>query len=445
MFQLPRLSRVATRTSHLEPAWTLHLARIAFAALMALALLGPWMTVYNAGVQTEIRQAGYAVILVLALIALRPWQRPERLLVVPWPILLALAWCWLTAFWMIDPAVGIRRLVLTTVVAWSLFALVRQLGAEQTIKIVQIALAITLAVNFVVAIGFPEIGRHPVGDAELTGNWRGLMGHKNFAGVPCAAAVLFFVFAADRVHWIVRALVCTGAIIFLVMSASKTSLGVGAAALGAGLIFQLLAKQYGQQRLAPPAVAWALLIIPAWIFVSMAFDNGPYLEMVSDPTGFTGRTQIWTALIKAYAEHPLLGIGYGSFWDLGPSGPIHQYASNWIVRESEGHNSYLDLLVQIGCIGTLIVLFAVAVWPTQRLLYGGDHPARSLGAGIIVFALGHSFTESQLFDRDSLVQVFVIIAIALLWSVTAAPVEGARTAAPKRGEKPERPIAPLRL
>lgn len=445
-FQLPRVPRFATRTSDLNPTWTLHLARVAFIALMTLALLGPWMTVNNEGIQTSIRQAGYGVVLVLSLIALRPWRHPERLLVVPWPILLALAWCWLTAFWMIEPAVGIRRLTLTTIVAWSLFALVRQLGAEQTVKILQIVLALMLAVNFVFVIFFPEIGAHPQSEG-LVGRWRGFMGHKNFAGVPCALTVLFFLFAANRVHWAIRIAVCAGAGVFLIMSESKTSMGVGAVAVAGGLIFQFLAMHFEQQRLAPPAAAWALLIIPAYTFVSMAIDNAPYLEMVSDPEGFTGRTQIWTALIKAYVEHPWFGIGYGSFWDLGPSGPIYNYAteaSAWIANQSEGHNSYLDLLVQIGCIGTLIVLFAIAVWPTQRLLYGGNHPARPLSAAIIVFALGHSFTESQMVDRDSLVQVFLMIAIGLLWSVTAAPVGGA-AAVPRRPEKSERPRAPLRL
>jgi O-antigen ligase len=111
---------------------------------------------------------------------------------------------------------------------------------------------------------------------------------------------------------------------------------------------------------------------------------------------------------------------------------------------SEGHEAYLDLLVQIGCAGTLIVLYAVLAWPARRLLYGGDHPARTLAAAIIVFCIGHGFSESQVFDRDSLVQVLLMIAIALLWSVTAAPVKGGLAAVPRRPQ-PSQPRAPLRL
>jgi O-antigen ligase len=442
---LPRLSRATTRVGGTSPAWSQHLAKVTLIALMVLALLGPWMTTYNTGAQNTARQVGYGIVLVMSLAALRPWQHPERLLVVPWPLLLALAWCWLSAFWMLDPNVGIRRLVLTTIVIWSLFALVRQLGAEQSVAILRIMLAAVLAVNFAAVFLYPEIGKHPAADDSMAGYWRGIMGHKNFAGVPCAIAILFFIFDADRVHRLIRIAVCAGAIVFLIMSGSKTSMGICVASVAVGLIFTMLAKHYQQRQLAPTAYAWLLLIIPAIIFVTMLLSPAYYLDLVSDPAAFTGRTQIWAALIKAYVDRPWLGVGYGSFWDLGPSGPIFQYGRDWVTNMSEGHNSYLDFLVQIGMIGTLIMFYALLVWPTQRLLYGGDHPARVLSAAIVVFCVGHSFTESQLFDRDALVQVFMMVAIGLLWNVTAAPVEGGRSAVPSRRSAPERPRAPLRL
>lgn len=440
---LPRRSRAATRADGSSPGWSQHLARIAFVALVVLALLGPAMTTYNDSAQNTLRQVGYGIVLVLSLVALRPWSHPERLAGLPWPLLVVLAWCWLSVFWMIDPDVGIRRLILTTIVIWSLFALIRQLGAEQTVSILRIMLAIILAANFAAVFLYPEIGVHPANDS-LAGNWRGVMGHKNFAGVPCAAAILFFVFDASRVHRVLRVAVGAGAAVFLVMSGSKTSMGICAAAMAVGAIFSRLARHYQQRQLAPASFAWLLLVILAGIFISMAVNPAYYLDLVSDPAGFTGRTQIWTALIKAYVDRPWLGVGYGSFWDLGPSGPIFKYGSGWVTSMSEGHNSYLDLLVQIGCVGTLIAFYALLVWPTQRLLYGGDHPARVLSAAIIVFCMGHSFTESQLLDRDALVQVLMMVAIALLWSVTAAPVDGGM-AVPWRRTPPARERAPLRL
>ncbi len=413
---------------------------------MSLVLLGPRMTIDGTGEYNTLRQVGYALVLILSLATLEPWRQPQRLLVVPWPILAALAWCWLSVFWMLDPSIGVRRLVLTTIVAWTVFALVRQLGPERFVAVLRIILAVALGVNFVFAVFYPAIGRHPLEGDIIVGSWRGLMGHKNFAGVPCAMAILFFIFDTARVHVILRVLVCVGAAVFLAMAESKTSMGICAVAVGVGLLLQLLATHFKQRQLAPPWAAWIVLAVLALIALTMAYNPAYYLDLVSDPAAFTGRTQIWAAMIKSYVDAPWLGVGFGSYWDLGPGGPIFKYGADWVTQMSEGHNAYLDFLVQIGFVGTMILLFALIVWPLQRLLYGGEHPARPLSGAIIVFCLGHSFTESQLFDRDSLVQVMMMVALALLWSVTAAPVKGAKASVP--GREPRQPAptrAPLRL
>lgn len=449
-FQLPRLSRIRTRPRNTAPRWSQVLAQLAFAMLVMLALGGPWMTDQGDDFLKLIREAGYASVFLFTLVAIRPSRNPERLLVVPWPLLLALGWCGLSLLWAVEPEVGLRRLVLTAIVLWSLFALVREVGLERSITILRVLLAVLLAINFIVALAYPAVGIHGAsGEAELTGSWRGIMGQKNWAGLACAMTILVFTFDAARVPIAARIGVIAASALFLVLSDSRTSMGVGAAALLAGAIFAWLAARNGQRPLAAPGWAWVPLALLAAVSVSMALNPQIYLQLVSDPAGFTGRNQIWTALIRAYADRPLLGVGYGSLWDLGPQGPISPYAKDWVAEVSQGHNGYLDLLVQIGAPGTLLVLFATLAWPIQRLLRGGDHPARVLGAAMLLFCLGHNFTESTLFDRDALGQVFLLIAIALLWSVTAvavqAPAEGDLPAPrARRGEPRPAPAMPSR-
>ncbi|MCD2314910.1 O-antigen ligase family protein [Sphingomonas sp. IC-11] len=406
------------------------LASAGFAALLALTILGPSMTSENYGLQSQIRMAGYLLISLMSLVALEPWRRPERLLVVPWPLLVGLGWCWLSLAWAIEPAVGLRRLVLTSLVLWSTFALVRRLDLERSVLLVRGIFVITLVANFVVALTSPAVGIHPVNpggfESDLSGDWRGIMIQKNYAGLTCAMTILLFAFHAERVHVALRVAVIIASAVFLYLSDSQTSQIMVVVSLIIGALFTWLAQTKGRERLAPAGLAWVLLAIPAILFVSMAINNAPYLEMLADPAGFTGRTQIWTALIRFYADYPLFGAGYGSFWDLGPTGPIFQYGKGWVTEISQGHNGYLDLLVQIGLPGTLLVLFATLVWPTQRLLRGGDHPVRPLAAAAFIFCLGHNLTESMLFDRDSLSQVFLLIALAWLWMATASDVAGMR-------------------
>jgi exopolysaccharide production protein ExoQ len=270
----------------------------------------------------------------------------------------------------------------------------------------------------------PTTGVHQVQaagfESDLSGDWRGIMIQKNYAGLTCAMAILLFTFDAAKIHLALRAAVIVAAAAFLYLSDSQTSQIMVVASLVFGGIFLWLAQTKGRAALAPSWVGWIVLAVPALLFVSMAIDNTPYLEMLTDPAGFTGRTQIWTALLKFYADFPLFGAGYGSFWDLGPTGPIFQYGKGWVTEISQGHNGYLDLLVQIGLPGTVLVLFATLAWPVQRLLRGGDHPVRPLAAAMFLFCLGHNLTESMLFDRDALSQVFLLIALALLWMATTS-------------------------
>lgn len=418
--QLPRMARGRTQPKDNDPPWSKNLALLALSALLFFTISGPWMTFSNTEGQNILRQTGYGLIFIAALIAQRPWHRPERLLVMPIPIVLALGWCWLSTFWMIAPGVGIRRLALTTIVAWSIFSLIRRIDVKATLDVVRICLAITLTTNIAVIVLFPKIGVLSWRSSIFDGPWMGVMAEKNNAGAVSALTFLVFLFAPTGVKPLVRIFVCFASAVFLMFTQSKTSLGVCViASVGAALYNLMMNTRKGDLR--GFGLSYLLTGACLLIFVGLAAFPSYFLDLISDPAGFTGRTQIWSALIRAYSENPLLGVGYGSFWDLGPSGPIFKYATNWVSGVSEGHNAYLDLLVQIGVFGTLIVIYAVFAWPLERLLIGESGPARRLGVALLIFCAGHSFTESQLFDRDSLVQVFTMMSIALIWSVTESP------------------------
>lgn len=412
-FRLPRLTRARTRRIEAQPRWAEVLTTIAFLVLLGFALAGPWMNDRGDESLSRLREIGYTSVFVVTVLAIRPWRHPERLLVVPWPILLALGWCWLSLSWALFPLEALRRTALTSIVLWSLFALVRELGLDRSLLLLRAVMAALLVVNVIAVLVYPGFGIQD-------GLWRGVMSHKNWAGLTCAVTILLFAFDARRVPMAVRIAICVASAVFLGFSQSKTSLGIGAGAVLFGGLFAWSASITGNRRLAAPGWAWLPFGLLAAIAVSMAADPSYYLDLVSDPSGFTGRTQIWSALIKAYADRPWLGVGIGSFWHLGPDSPLARYGRDWVLKESQGHNGYLDLLVQIGASGTLIVLFATLVWPLQRLLRGGDHPTRVLAAALLFFCLGHNFTESSLFDRDMLGHVFLMIAIALLWGCTAA-------------------------
>lgn len=430
--RLPRRTRITAAAAAAERTAPLQTLAIgAFAALIVLSLLGPLMTVWNEAGDTNVllRQAGYAIIFAAALAAIRPLAHPERLAAIPLPVILVLVWCWASVGWAIDPGIALRRIALTTIVAWTIFALVRRIGHERCLMIVRVALVAALIANYVMVLIDPATGIHQtadVDDVSLTGHWRGAMGHKNIAGLTCALTIAVFLLDAARIALVVRLAVVAGAAGFLVMSASKTSLLLILPALAIGYGLAWIAGQAAQRgsgargwaagaqwKTAAVAAAVGLALAGAIVFALRGQAVGAFL---ADRGALSGRAMIWDPLIRYCLDHPWLGAGYGSFWGIGPASPIHRYTSGWVTGIAQGHNGFLDLLAQLGLPGLGLALGAVLAWPLIRLFRVRGAPLESLAlpVAILAFGLGHNMSETSLFDRDTIGNVFILLAIALL-------------------------------
>ncbi|GGE83940.1 O-antigen ligase family protein [Sphingomonas prati] len=440
---LQRNGRPQTRAATGQPV----LAMLALLALLLLTLAGPIMTMNGGDVEGQgrvYRQLGYFLIAGLAFISVNPLRHPERVLAVAIPLVVALAWCWISLTWALYPEIAVRRLVLTTIVLWSVFVLVRQLGYDRTLAIVRIALLAALIANFTAVLIDPLFAIH--GSEEgLAGDWRGVMMHKNIAGQACALTAIFFAFDRQKLPLAAQLGVIGAAVMFLVLSNSKTAMAACAIAIPAGFLFlrffpvlQRAADRIGRRRHA----RWIAILVPVAILTAALFlYRDSALSVLNDPAAFTGRTLIWRALFLSFLENPVLGVGYGSYWNVGPAGPIYRYANfAWVEGVSQGHNGYLDLLVQIGLPGLLLVLFAVVVWPVRRMLGTPDLPPATAGliGAVILFCLIHNGSESTLFDRDTIGQVFLMVVLALAHAGRVSVVRTGSRAAPVALDLPKR-------
>lgn len=83
-------------------------------------------------------------------------------------------------------------------------------------------------------------------------------------------------------------------------------------------------------------------------------------------TSFSGRTFIWEAVGRAVIERPLFGYGYGGLFQR-PASPMTREIWRGIGFDApHAHNGVLDLLVQVGVVGT--VIFGALFFST---LFGG--------------------------------------------------------------------------
>lgn len=402
---------------------------LAWVILIIFCLLGPFMSysgLPGTGEGSPVRQAGYLTVFLLAIYGSQPLVDPKRLLVIPVAIVVALAWIWLSITWALDPGIALRRAFLTTTIIWSIFAIVRRIGVDQPLMIARALLVLLLVINILVSLLFPDIGVHSVnepGDKGLIGDWRGIMTHKNFAGPTVAVLILMFIFDARRIPMAIRVLVVVASSYFLYRSGSKTSAGMVVAAVAIGTMF-LYYKGKGRNFI----IILTLLAGMAGAIAAYVYKD-PLAGNFTDERSFTGRPAIWKALISYWQDNPWLGSGFGSFWNIGPQGPIYRYASGWVAEIAAGHNGFLDLLATIGIPGLVLVLIATIIIPVFTLLWKADAnaPRNALMVSILFFCIGHNSTESTLFDRDAIPEVFLMFAIAAI-----ANMESSRSTRTKR-------------
>lgn len=393
------------------------LSVICFAAVFALGALGPLMTYTGAlgtGDGTMGRQIGYTIVFLLAIWSLNPIRYPKRLLAVPIPIVIALAWFWLSIVWAIDPGVAARRIALTTMIVLTIFGMVRRLDYPVTIKALRIVMGILLIANFIAIFVDPSFAMHgdeqtPIYDKTLDGLWRGIMIHKNFAGPACAYTILLFLFDRKSISYYISIPVVAAAFYFLLQTGSKTAVGLTLMAVAVGLVFE-----YWPRKGRAPVMITLMILSIAGSVIAFLYTN-PLAGNFTDPKAFTGRPLIWKALYSYWEDHAWLGSGYGSFWNIGPNSPINHYASGWVTKIEIGHNGFMDLLTQTGIIGLALAIAAAIIYPILSLLTReGDSAQGGLLAGVLAFAITHNATETSLFDRDAMSQLFLMFAIAAI-------------------------------
>ena len=400
------------------------ISQTAYVAFLLLVFVGlspfatpvtsPGADALGSGAGDAMRQISYlAVFGVIAGMAVlhRGWR---ALAAIPLSFAILLGWCLLSSAWSLEPAVTLRRAVLVSIVATSAMLAVNTIGPARSLELLRYVLA---GVVLVCWISLPLIAqsRHLASDVEqgVAGDWRGLYAHKNIAGAVCADAAIAFLYFALRFRRLVDWALCLAALGFLIGTNSKSSLGLLPLALLAGAVYRFGTKSASNRQIA--AIATACLAATA--AGSMFVWWGPLVQMLQDPTQFTGRVAIWQAEFAFIRDHPLLGSGYGTFAYTGESSPIYQYISAaWVGTVANGHHGYLELFVTLGIPGFVLAMLALfarpAVWFAERSNL--DAGFRGLLFTIFAFFLMHNFVETNFLNTDGAEWVTFLLAIAML-------------------------------
>jgi O-antigen ligase len=267
---------------------------------------------------------------------------------------------------------------------------------------------VLLAVGSLIAcLFFPAIGVHQGVNA---GAWRGLWYEKNELGSIMVIGVFTCLSAAIVTRKLFLALaglaLCA---LLLLLSQSKTSLlclFIPAAVMpllwcvNRGPVTGLVAIYGG--GLAVACAALFFTAQPDLAFAALGKDSS-----------LTGRTEIWSAVNRLSAERPMLGYGYGAFWekDSAPAVLI-RHQLRWLVPSA--HNAWMDVLIQLGRVGLWLSVALAAIVALATLIRGGGVRDGYWAALIVATFLVRSYSESIFLAFNNLEWVLFVTASTIL-------------------------------
>jgi len=139
-----------------------------------------------------------------------------------------------------------------------------------------------------------------------------------------------------------------GLMIALLMSNSITALI--ATVVATGLYVVLTTDSYKSGVLILAALAGGAIVQ----FIGLSNLKSFFFQLVGRDESMSGRDTLWSDVFNAGMLSPVFGSGYGAFWYEGRG---RELTGTWNPRQA--HNAYIDVFVDIGVLGLLLVLIVV--------------------------------------------------------------------------------------
>lgn len=213
----------------------------------------------------------------------------------------------------------------------------------------------------------------------------GFFMNPNELGMLGGVGISCFIFDLYRKGNKTLTLIKIAALLYVVvMTGSRSS------TIGCLLIAFFHIRQGNNIRLKAIMYAGAILIIPLAVSKMMIKQGG-----LDEVLSMTGRLPFWKALItEGLPREPLLGFGFMRIDYKEHFESVHTYAGHMT------HNTFIQVLMNLGFIGFTLVLFQVAATFTG-VIHTNDQRKKLMLIGIIIPVLINSFTEFGIFGETN--------------------------------------------
>ncbi|MFH1686880.1 MAG: O-antigen ligase family protein [bacterium] len=355
-----------------------------------------------------------------------------------------LEWLWRVRTRVVVTPFDVPFLALMLATWWSIpFAYSYAMTVTPALRIIFIYIAYRLVLTYSVQIGLGRVVRYYVVVVALLsvrnivefiiiGGSQRIFGLSwltfeslSMTALPMAAAFMIYAGSWKRgVAWAGVCLVIGAAII-----ASGSRGTMLAVALGVPVLVWASARGRGSIRSGSilKIVTPLALLIGVTVLLRdslLAYPVERIEQMFESVSGAQGsialRLVLWTAAIKAFAAHPLTGIGIGNFRVVDLALPTQHMGSVWYyIRGMSAHNSFLHYLAETGVPGAVALAFLcwrgvrIAVGLQRKLTPSGTGTA--IFMGMAVFSVSIFFMRAWTWGQDSYVMALVIGLNAAWW------------------------------
>jgi exopolysaccharide production protein ExoQ len=376
----------------------------------------------------------------LGFLALR--RQAPQFLISAWPMLALCGFAFLSAYWSDDPSIVVRRAGTATIsTLFGVYLAARGDFADLIAALVKVY-ALAAIASFIAIVALPQA-------ATVTGDyythaWRGAFTDKNELGMACGEAIMLAVYAWRRRYgprWLSGATLAAY-LVLLYGSESKTPIVFMMAALYAALIVLALRRRSAAGLI----VGYALLVTGIIVGAILAMTwQDVLLTLGRDPT-FTNRTRIWQLVLEYIDRRPWFGYGFGAFWrEQSEDAQVLWVALGF--KTPHAHNSWLEMVLGIGVVGTGIAVLAwlAALYRTLRVAVAphAEHVAFCLAFLAAIFF--ENLSEYEFFRPGRLMwALFVAIVVYLGREVAIARASSAEARRAQIVARPPIRFAPAR-
>lgn len=355
----------------------------------------------------------------------RNWGTAIELLRRSWIFSLPLLWFALTLLWSPEPDITLRRSILLMFMAGVAFGVAAARPSPKDFLNVSALVIGTILLFSVLSVFLvPHLGRAP------GGQFLGIYNHKNGAGYVGGMTFLFWIFLMlSTVRFELKVVALFGSLIwlfFLVGTQSKTSLGLALLAPAVAIGFYHVLQLDLQWRVIAYVAAGVVLGILVWLTLFINWTLEDIGILIFEDLTFTNRTNVWTFVVMAIEERPLLGHGFGAFWKTGDSANRlgAQMSDGWAATAGSAHNGYLNVWLETGFIGLLlcVITMLVVLRRALTLMKHAGQPAQNrlvyaTVLAILIFLYFHATMESSLYapHAGSTMLFFLAAFMMQLW------------------------------